>query len=75
MWRVLINCSSEAWKAHSAEFKAIAARYTAEAGITRKMKGDERRIMEYKLEDVSDAEEFVEACMALEGFTAMFESL
>ncbi len=55
-------------------FKAIAERYPGEPGITRKMKGDQRRVMEYKLDDVSDAEEFAEACMALEGFTATFES-
>ncbi len=75
MWRVLIHCSAEAWTEHSAAFKAIAARYPGEPGITRKMKGDQRRIMEYKLEDVSDAEEFAELCTALSGFTATFESM
>lgn len=75
MWRVLVNCSAEAWTEHSVAFKAIADRYAGEPGITRKMQGDQRRTMEYKLEDVSDAEEFVEACMALTGFMALFESL
>jgi hypothetical protein len=31
--------------------------------------------MEYQLENVNDTEEFVEECMTLDGFTAMFESL
>jgi hypothetical protein len=39
------------------------------------MKDDERRIMEYQLENVSDAEEFVEECLALDGFIATFEAL
>jgi hypothetical protein len=39
------------------------------------MKGDERRAMEYRLENVGDAEDFVAECMTLEGFLAMFEAL
>jgi hypothetical protein len=75
MWRVIIQCSAESWANHAAAFKAIAARYPGEAIASKKMKGDERRIMEYRVEGVSDAEEFVEECGALEGFVATFEAL
>jgi hypothetical protein len=30
--------------------------------------------MEYQIEDLGAAEEFIEACMALDGFTATFEA-
>jgi len=36
---------------------------------------DGQRLMEYKIEDVSDAEAFQDDCLRLEGFTATFESL
>lgn len=39
------------------------------------MHGDDRRIMEYQIENVSDAEDFTEACLTIPGFTAIFESL
>jgi len=39
------------------------------------MKGDGQRIMEYQLENVNDAEEFMEECLTIDGFTASFESL
>ncbi|MEB3338498.1 MAG: hypothetical protein VKJ46_13610 [Leptolyngbyaceae bacterium] len=70
-----IQCSAESWRNHGADFKAIAAQYPATALSSKKMKDDERRIMEYQLDGVSDAEEFVEACLSLDGFTGTFESL
>jgi hypothetical protein len=75
MWRVIIHCSGDAWKLHAKDFNAIAAKYPATPLSTKKMREDERRIMEYQLENVSDAEEFQDDCMTLEGFTAMFEAL
>jgi hypothetical protein len=75
MWRVIIQCSAESWANHAKEFKAIAAQFPAETIASKKMKGDERRIMEYRLENVSDAEDFVAACLGLEGFQALFEAL
>jgi hypothetical protein len=39
------------------------------------MKGDGQRIMEYQIENVNDAEDFMEECFTLDGFTATFESL
>ncbi len=75
MWRVIIQCSAESWRNHAEAFKAIAAQYSTETLASKKMKGDERRIMEYQLEGVSEAEDFIEACMALEGFTGSFEAL
>jgi hypothetical protein len=75
MWRVIIQCSAESWRNSATAFKAIAAKYPATPLSSKKMRDDERRIMEYQLESVSDTEEFVEECMALDGFTAMFESL
>lgn len=74
MWRVLINCSAEGWKQYSQDFRAIADRYPEVSISTKKMKEDERRIMECQMEDVDDAENFVAACMALEGFSATFEA-
>jgi hypothetical protein len=75
MWRVIIQCSAASWSANATAFKAIAAKYPGEAIASKKMKGDERRIMEYQLEDVSDAEDFVADCLALDGFMAEFEAL
>lgn len=74
MWRVLINCSAEGWERYKLEFRAIADRYPEVSISTKKMKDDERRIMECQMEDVDDAETFVRDCMALEGFTATFEA-
>lgn len=74
MWQVNINCSGEAWKIYGAEFKALADEYSG-ACITSKKTPDGKRIMVYKIEDVSDAEAFVEACQKFSGFTADFESL
>lgn len=75
MWRVIVQCSAESWRNYSTAFKAIAEKYASIPIASKKMKDDERRIMEYQIEDVSDAEEFVEECLALEGFTATFEAL
>ncbi len=75
MWKVIIHCSAESWRLYAKEFNAIAANYPATPLSTKKMKDDERRIMEYKVEEVDDAEAFMEACMTLDGFTASFESL
>lgn len=74
MWRVIINCSAEGWTQQSQAFRAIADRYPDLSLSTKKMKDDERRIMDGQFEDVDDAETFVEACMALEGFSATFEA-
>lgn len=75
MWRVIIQCSAEGWRNHATAFNAIAAKYSDTPIASKKMKDDERRIMEYQIENVNDAEEFVEECMTLDGFTATFESL
>jgi hypothetical protein len=75
MWRVIVQCSAEGWRIYAKDFKAIAAQYGAVSLSSRKMKDDERRIMEFQLETVDDAEEFQEQCNALEGFTALFEAL
>jgi hypothetical protein len=74
MWRVIISCSAEAWKAHAVEFKAIAQTYPGSCISSKKMP-DGQRFMEYKIEDVSDAESFQDDCLNLSGFTAQFESL
>lgn len=75
MWRVIIQCSAESWRNHATDFNAIAAKHSGMPIASKKMKEDERRIMEYQIEAVSDAEEFVEDCMTLDGFTATFEAL
>lgn len=74
MWRVIIQCSAEAWRSHATAFNAMAAKYAGTPIASKKMQDDERRLMEYQLEHVSDAEEFVEECMTLDGFTAIFEA-
>ena len=75
MWRVIIQCSAESWRNHATAFNAIAAKYPGTPISSKKMKDDERRIMEYQIENVSDAEDFVNDCMTLDGFIATFESL
>jgi len=74
MWQVNITCSGEAWKIYSTEFKALADKYRGDC-ITSKKMPNGQRIMLYKVEDVSDAEAFVEECQKFSGFTADFESL
>lgn len=75
MWKVTIQCSDDSWRIQANAFKAIAAKYPGTLISSKKMPGDDRRIMSYQLENVSDAEEFTEECLTLDGFTAMFESL
>ncbi len=75
MWRITINCSAESWDLHGKTFKAIALKYPGTPLSTKKMKDDARRIMEYQIDDVTEAEEFTEECLTLPGFTAFFESL
>lgn len=75
MWRVMIQCSAEAWRNYANAFNAIAAKYPGIPIASRKMKDDDRRLMEYQLETVSDVEDFIEECLTLEGFTATFEAL
>lgn len=75
MWRLIIQCSAESWRNYATSFNAIAAKYPATPLASKKMQGDGRRIMEYQLENVNDAEEFMEDCMTLDGFNATFEAL
>ncbi len=75
MWRVTINCSAESWRLQGSAFKAIAQKYGGKSLSSKKMRDDERRIMEYQIEDVNDAETFMGECMTLPGFTAFFEAL
>ena len=75
MWKVTIQCSAEGWRNHAMDFKAIAVKYAGIPISSKKMQGDERRIMEYQLENVSDAEEFIEACTTFPDFIGTFESL
>jgi hypothetical protein len=75
MWRVTINCSAEDWRIQGTAFKELATKYPASLLSSKKMHGDERRIMEYQIENVSDAEDFTEECLKIPGFTAIFESL
>ena len=75
MWSVTIQCSDDSWRIHGTAFKAIAEKYPCTLLSSKKMPGDDRRIMTYKLDDVNDTEEFTDECQKLDGFTAMFESL
>ena len=75
MWKITINCSADDWRINGTAFKDLVAKYPATLLSSKKMHGDERRIMEYQLENVSDAEDFTDECMTLAGFTAAFESL
>ncbi len=73
MWLVTITCSTDAWKFYSADFEAMANKYQGTCVSSKKMP-DGKRFMEYKIEDVGDAEAFQDECQNLEGFTATFES-
>lgn len=75
MWRVIIQCSAEGWRNHATSFKAIAAKYPASLLSSKKMKEDERRIMEYQVENINAAEDLMADCLTLENFTATFEAL
>lgn len=74
MWCVNITCSAEAWKISGAEFKQMVENYKTELIGSKKMP-DGTRIMSYKIEDVSDAEEFQEKTGKFPGFISDFESL
>jgi hypothetical protein len=75
MWRVTIQCSDDSWRVQGAAFKLIADKYPATLLSSKKMPGDDRRIMSYQIEDVSDAEAFAEECSGMDGLMAVFESL
>jgi hypothetical protein len=75
MWRVTIQCSDDSWRVQGAAFKLIADKYPATLLSSKKMPGDDRRIMSYQIEDVSDAEAFAEECSSMDGFMGVFESL
>ncbi len=75
MWCVTIECSAEDWQINGKAFKELIAKYPATLLSSKKMHGDERRIMAYQIENVSDAEDLTEECLTLSGFKAMFESL
>lgn len=76
MWLVKIFCSAESWRTQASAFNAILAKYAAKPLTTKKMKDDERRIMEFQMEDVGEAEAFIDECGAtLSGFSGQFEAL
>ena len=74
MWHVNITCDGAAWKRYAAEFQTMAEEYQSELIGSKKMP-DGTSIMSYKIEDVSDAEEFQEKCANFPGFTSDLESL
>lgn len=74
MWLVTITCSDDAWKRHAADFTTMADKYQGNCISSKKMP-DGKRFMEYKIEDVGDAEAFQDECQKFEGFTVQFESL
>lgn len=74
MWRVIIHCSEAGWQSSAQTFLAIANNHPGTPLSTKKMAGDDRRIMEYEFEDPGDAEDFVAECMTLDGFIARFEA-
>jgi hypothetical protein len=69
-----ITCDGEAWKVYGAEFKKMVENYQAELIGSKKMP-DGKRIMSYKIEDVSEAEAFQEQCTNFIGFISDFEAL
>jgi hypothetical protein len=74
MWLVTINCSTDAWKQSSTAFLALVDKYQGTCTSSKKTPNGDRT-MEYKIEDVADAESFQDECQNLAGFTAQFESL
>jgi hypothetical protein len=74
MWRVNITCDDQSWKLSGVEFKKIAENYKGELMGSKKMP-DGKRIMSYKIEDISEAEAFAEECTKFVGFTGDFASL
>ena len=75
MWRVIVYCSADSWRTRAKDFNAIVAKYGAKSLSSKKMKEDERRIMEFQIENVDEAESFQDECLLIEGFTAQFEAL
>lgn len=74
MWLVIITCSGDAWKRHATDFLALADKYPSTC-VSSKKTPDDKRFMEYQIEDVGDAEAFQDECQNLDGFSARFESL
>jgi hypothetical protein len=74
MWQVNITCDDQSWKLSGVEFKKIAENYKGELMGSKKMP-DGKRIMSYKIEDISEAEAFTEECTKFVGFTGDFASL
>ena len=74
MWLVTITVSADAWKTYGADFKIVTDKYQS-AYVSSKKMSDGKRFMEYKIEDVGDAEDLADLCQNFEGFTATFESL
>jgi hypothetical protein len=74
MWRINITCDGEAWKVYGVEFKKMVEKYQCELIGSKKMP-DGKRIMSYKMEDVSEAEAFQEECTKFIGFISDFEAL
>ncbi|HEY9871890.1 MAG TPA: hypothetical protein V6D12_00525 [Candidatus Obscuribacterales bacterium] len=74
MWLVIITCTADAWRSHATEFLALAEKYPSTC-LSSKKTPDGKRFMEYKIEDVGDAEAFEQECQNFDGFTARFESL
>jgi hypothetical protein len=74
MWKVNIFCDAEAWTLYGASFKALIEKYDSELLVSQKMP-DGKRIMGYKIEDISDAESLIADCTQFAGFSADFESL
>lgn len=74
MWLLIITCSGDAWKRHGNDFLALADKYPGTC-ISSKKTPDGQRFMEYRIEDVGDAEAFEQECQNFEGFTARFEAL
>jgi N-acetylglutamate synthase-like GNAT family acetyltransferase len=75
MWLVSIFCSAESWRTDAKAFNALLTNYSAKTLTTKKMREDESRIMQFQFEDVSEAEAFIDACAALNGFQGLFESM
>ncbi len=74
MWRVNVRCDQDTWKKSGADFKTMTENYQVELIGSQKMP-DGKRIMAYKMDDISDVETFIEDCVKFPGFMADFESL
>ncbi|MFN5893621.1 MAG: hypothetical protein ACK45Z_13460, partial [Dolichospermum sp.] len=69
-----IYCDYQSWKLSVFEFNKIEENYKGELMGSKKMP-DGKRIMSYKIEDISEAEAFAEECTKFVGFTGYFASL